>query len=97
VVFNGDSAIAMSLKCGFLDIYEVLLASGFKLDPSEDVTVIMRNVEVNPKVKVAMKVKLKEIIRKYMKESTKKHLFKLNLMAKLAPTTPVILNKFFEF
>lgn len=88
VVFNGDSAIALSLKCGFLDMYEVLLANGFKLAASEDFTDILRDIEENPKVESAIKVKLKEIHRKYMKESTKKHLFKLNLMAKLAPTTP---------
>jgi hypothetical protein len=96
VVFNGDSAIASTLKCGFLEIYEVLVASGFKLAPSEDFTAIFRNIEANPKVKSAMKVKLKEIHRKYMKESTKKHLFKLNLMAKLALTTPEIKQQEFE-
>jgi hypothetical protein len=31
-----------------------------------------------------------------MKESTKKHLFKLNLMAKLAPTTPEDKQREFE-
>jgi hypothetical protein len=39
-------------------------------------------------VKRENKVKLREIHRKYMKESTRKHLFKLNLMSKLAPKTP---------
>jgi hypothetical protein len=88
VTFDDSSAIAMTLKCGTLEVYKVLVANGFKLDPSEDLSTIMGNIEANPKVTSAMKLKLKEIIRKYMKESTKKHLFKLNLMAKLAPSTP---------
>jgi hypothetical protein len=74
----------------------VLVANGFKLAPSEDLAVIIRSIEENSKVKSEIKVKLKEIIRKYMKESTKKHLFKLNLMAKLAPTTPEDKQKEFE-
>jgi uncharacterized membrane-anchored protein YhcB (DUF1043 family) len=88
VVFNGNSAITMSLKCGYLDIYEILVTSGFKLAAGEDFAVVFKNIEANPKVKDAMKVKVKEIHRKYMKESTKKHLFKLNLMSKLTLTTP---------
>jgi hypothetical protein len=96
VIFDDFSAIAMTLKCGTLEVYEVLVANGFKLAPSEDLAVIIRSIEENSKVKSEIKVKLKEIIRKYMKESTKKHLFKLNLMAKLAPTTPEDKQKEFE-
>jgi hypothetical protein len=87
VTFDDSSAIAMALKCGTFEVFEVLVANGFKLDPSEDLAVILGDIEANPKVKSEMKLKLKEIIRKYMIETTKKHLFKLNLMAKLAPTT----------
>jgi hypothetical protein len=87
VIFDDSSAVAMTLKCGTFEVFEALVANGFKLDPSEDLATIMRNIEANPKVKSEMKLKLKEIIRKYMIETTKKHLFKLNLMAKLAPTT----------
>jgi hypothetical protein len=94
--FDDSSAIAMSLKCGTLEVYKVLVANGFKLDPSEDIAMIMQNIDVNPKVKSAMKVKLKEIIQKYMKESTRKHLFKLNLMVKLAPSTPEDKRREFE-
>jgi hypothetical protein len=96
VTFDNSSAIAMTLKCSTLEVYEVLVANGFKLAPSEDLAVIIRNIDANPKVKSAMKMKLKEIIRKYMKETTKKHLFKLNLMAKLAPTTPEDKQREFE-
>jgi hypothetical protein len=88
VIFDDNSAIAMTLKCSTLEIFEVLIANGFTFAPSEDISTIMRNIEANPKVKSAMKLKLKNIIQKYMKESPKKYLFKLNLMAKLAPTTP---------
>jgi hypothetical protein len=88
--------MAMTLKCGTLEVYEVLVANGFKLDRSEDLATIMRDIEANPKVESAMKLKLKKIIRKYMKEPTKKHLFKLNLMAKLAPTTPEDRREEFE-
>jgi hypothetical protein len=95
-VFDDSSAIAMTLKCGTLEVFEVLVANGFKLAPDEDITAIMRDIDGNPKVKSAMKLKLKEIIRKYMKESTKKHLFKLNLMAKLAPTTSEDRQREFE-
>jgi hypothetical protein len=87
VISDGDSAIAWSLKCGDLDIYEVLVANGFKLAVDEDFAVILNELDDNPKVKSARKLKLREIHRKYMKESTKKHLFKLNLMTKLAPKT----------
>jgi hypothetical protein len=96
VIFDDSSAIAMTLKCGTLEVYEVLVANGFKLDPSEDLAAIMRGIEANPKVTRAMKLNLKKIIRKYMKEPTKKHLFKLNLMAKLAPTTPEDRREEFE-
>jgi hypothetical protein len=96
VIFDDSSAIAMTLKCGTLEVYEVLVASGFKLAPGEDIDDIMRDIEQNPKVKIEIKLKLKNIIRKYMKESTKKHLFKLNLMAKLAPTTPEDKRQEFE-
>jgi hypothetical protein len=95
-MFDDSSAVAMTLKCGTLQIFEVLIANGFKLAPDEDLTAIIRNIEENPKVKSAMKVKLKEIIRKYMKESSKKHLFKLNLMSKLAPTAPEDKQQEFE-
>jgi hypothetical protein len=94
--FENSSAMAMSLKCGTLEVYKVLVQNGFMLDPSEDTAMIMQNIDVNPKVKSAMKVKLKEIIQKYMKESTKKHLFKLNLMVKLAPSTPEDKRREFE-
>jgi hypothetical protein len=96
VIFDGNSAIAMTLKCGTMEVYEVLLANGFKLDRSEDLATIIRDIEANPKVESAMKLKLKKIIRKYMKEPKKKHLFKLNLMAKLAPTTPEDRREEFE-
>jgi hypothetical protein len=96
VIFQDSSAIAMTLKCGTLEVFEMLVANGFKLAPHEDITAIMRDIDGNPKVKSAMKLKLKEIIRKYMKESTKKHLLKLNLMAKLAPTTPEDRQREFE-
>jgi hypothetical protein len=86
----------MTLKSGTLEVFEVLMANGFKLAPSEDISDIMRNIEANPKVISEMKVKLKEIIRKYMIESTKKHLFKLNLMTKLTPTTPKDKQQEFE-
>jgi FMN phosphatase YigB (HAD superfamily) len=88
VTFDDNSAIAMALKCNTLEVYEVLVANGFKLAPSEDLGTIMRNIEANPKVKSVIKKKMEEIQRYHMKESTKKHLLKLNLMAKLAPTTP---------
>jgi hypothetical protein len=87
VVFNGDSAIAWSLKCGDLDVYEVLVANDFKLAVSENFAEILRNLDLNPKVEQARKLKLREIHRMYMKETSKKHLFRLNLMSKLAPTT----------
>jgi hypothetical protein len=42
--------------CGTLEVYEILVANGFKLDPFEDLAIIMKNIEGNPKVKNAMKV-----------------------------------------
>jgi hypothetical protein len=96
VIYDDSSAIALTLKCSTFEMYELLVANGFKLAPSENLTSIMDDIEMNPKVKSEMKLKLKEIIRKYMMETTKKHLFKLNLMAKLAPTTPKDKREDFE-
>jgi hypothetical protein len=96
VTFDGSSAIAMTLKCGTLEVFEMLVANGFKFAPGEDFAVVFRNIDENPKVKSAMKVKLKVIIQKYMREPTKKHLFKLNLMAKLSPMTPEDKQQEFE-
>jgi hypothetical protein len=95
-IIDGSSAIAMTLKCGTLEVYEILVINGFMYAPGESFEAILRNIDENPKVKSDMKVKLKEIHRKYMKESTKQHLFKLNLMAKLALTTPEDKRQEFE-
>jgi hypothetical protein len=96
VIFNNSSAIAMSLKCGFLNIYEVLVVSGFKLAPSEDFANIFRSIEENSEVKSVMKVKLKKIHQKYMVESNKKYLFKIILMSKLTSSTPEDKQQEFE-
>jgi hypothetical protein len=86
-IFDGESAIAFTLKFGDFEIYEILVAHGFKLAIGEDYGEILSDLDDNPKVNQENKFKLREIHRKYMKESTKKHLFRLNLMSKLAPTT----------
>jgi hypothetical protein len=88
VVCNGHSAIAWSLKCGFFEIYEILVATDFKFAEDEDFKKVLDFLEKNAKAKNAKAIKLREINRKYMKETTKKHLLRLNLMSKLAPTTP---------
>jgi hypothetical protein len=88
VLSGGDSAVACALKCGFLDIYELLVENGFKLAVEEDMKKILDFLEENPKTKRAKKTKLKAIHRKHMKESSKKFLLKLIMMSKLAPTTP---------
>lgn len=87
VISNGDSAISSSLKCGSLDIYELLVSHGFKLAPEEKFNEILNFFDKNEDVKSEMKQKLRDIHRKYMIESSLKHLYKLNLMSKLAPTT----------
>jgi hypothetical protein len=62
-----------------LKIYEILIKNGFQLSPS--VYFASEDIVENPQMKT-MKTKLKDIHRKQMKDSSKKHLMKLNLIWK---------------
>lgn len=88
--FEGVSAIKQSLICSRishdLDIYELLVAFGFKLGDNESLEEIMRTLELDDFNSFASK--LGEIHRKYVKETQRHYLFRLNLVSKLAHNTP---------
>jgi hypothetical protein len=87
VISNGESAIACALKHSSLDVYEILVANGFKLAPEENFEDILWSINVDLALDYDLKVKLRDIHKKYVKESMRKHLYKLIVMSKLSHNT----------
>lgn len=89
IVFNayGESALKIALKSVQLEVYEVLIANGFKLGKSEKFDKIINKVLGNDDEGFLIKEKLRKIHVKYVKNSTLNHLIELNVKSKLTHTS----------
>jgi NACHT domain len=84
---NHESAIAVALRLERLEIYEFLISRGFKLGAHEKFDEIINEKKTNSENKSLMKKALRTIHNKFVKESTLKHLYDLNLKSKLSHNT----------
>jgi predicted SprT family Zn-dependent metalloprotease len=87
---GNNSVVAIALRAKQFDIYELLLSQKFKLGPHEKFEEIMKELDATETFVGSAMIKrrrLREIHLKFVKESTLKHLYDLNLKSKLSHST----------
>jgi hypothetical protein len=96
---NNNSAVAVSLNAEQFEAYEFLISNGFKLglhESFEEILTKLDRKQESSKEAKKKRTRLRLIHNKYVKESSKKHLYKLNVKSKLSHYTDDDSRKRFE-